>query len=482
MTPIAARARKRPHAVGRLSLSAAALCLLAAETARAQQKGASPVAGRSERDSSDDRAALGARIAELERRLSALERTRSREADSLRRLPRASVFTAGPQGFALRSADGQFQMRFRGYLQSDGRFYYGDVRRPATGTLLMRRVRPVWEGTLYRNLDFRVMPDFGGGTATIYDAHIDVRIARALNVRSGKFKPPIGLERLQSATDIAFVERAHPTNLVPNRDLGLQLYGELLDGALSYAAGVFNGVPDLGFGDGDNGNGKDLVGRLFVLPFRGSARAALHDLGVGIAGSRGVQRGSAGAPFLPTYRSPAQQPIFGYRADGTAAGTTIADGRHVRVAPQGYYYVGPLGLLCEYVRSSQVVRRGAELRRLANSAWQGTATVLLTGEDASFRGVTADRPFDPARGRWGAVELAGRLSSMRMDRDAFPVFADPASQVGSANTWALGVNWYLSRGVRVLVDYDDTRYALGAANGASREREHAVLTRVQSSF
>ena len=40
-------------------------------------------------------------------------------------------------------------------------------------------------------------------------------------VTAGKFKVPVGLERLQSANDIRFVERAFPTSLLPNRDLGV---------------------------------------------------------------------------------------------------------------------------------------------------------------------------------------------------------------------------------------------------------------------
>jgi phosphate-selective porin OprO/OprP len=473
---VSPRASRAVHGAGALL---AAACVASAAHAQERAVDSRPRSGSaSERG---DSIARDARMAALEARIAALEAERRRAADSAKAAPRAPTLTAGPQGFALRSADGQFQMRLRGYVQSDGRFYYDDVRRPATGTFLLRRVRPIWEGTLYRNIDFRLMPDFGGGTATIYDAHIDVRIAPALAVRSGKFKPPIGLERLQSATDNAFIERAHPTNLVPNRDVGLQLYGDIARGTLAYAAGVFNGVPDLGFGDGDNGNGKDLIGRVFVLPFARSSVVALRELGLGIAGSRGVQRGAPGAPFLGAYRSPAQQSVFAYRTDGTAAGTTIADGKHVRVAPQGYYYGGPLGLMWEYVRSSQVVRRGATLARLDNHAWQQTATFVLTGERASFRGVTAARPFDPVRGRWGALELAGRVSQLTLDRDAFPLFADPATQVRDARTWGAGANWYLSRGVRLMVDYDETRYRGGAATG-DRERERSVQTRVQTSF
>jgi hypothetical protein len=58
------------------------------------------------------------------------------------------------------------------------------------------------------------MPDLGGIAPTIFDAYWDGKFVPQFTVRAGKFKPPIGLERLQSATDIAFAERGLPTNLV----------------------------------------------------------------------------------------------------------------------------------------------------------------------------------------------------------------------------------------------------------------------------
>ena len=53
-------------------------------------------------------------------------------------------------------------------------------------------------------------------------------ISREQKFRFGKFKPPVGLERLVSDSDMLFVERALPTDLVPNRDVGVQVYGENL--------------------------------------------------------------------------------------------------------------------------------------------------------------------------------------------------------------------------------------------------------------
>jgi phosphate-selective porin OprO/OprP len=431
----------------------------------------------------DAGSSIEARLEELDQKIRVLQRLRELEREAAAtRAREAPTFTAGAQGFALRSADGAFQLRFRGYTQSDGRFFRRDDTHAATSTFLTRRVRPIVEGTLYRNIDFRVMPDFGGGAAALFDAHVDVRVGAGLALRAGKQKPPVGLERLQSATDLLFVERGLPTNLVPSRDVGVQLHGDLRGGALQYQLGVFNGAPDLANGEGDSGNDKDVAARVLVQPFASRGPAALRGLGVGVAGTRGAHRGLATAPALAAYRSPAQQAVFGYRANGQAAGTTIADGEHARLAPQGYLHVGRLGLLGEYVLSRQEVRRDSSVRALTHAAWQLAASWVLTGEKPSPRGVAPRKPFDPATGQWGALEAGARIGRLTMDGDAFPRFADPDRAVREADSWGIALNWYLARGIRVQANYERTAFAGGAPNGGDRRPERAILTRFQVAF
>ena len=72
-----------------------------------------------------------------------------------------------------------------------------------------------------------------------------------------------------------FVERGLPTNLVPNRDVGAQIHGDLFDGAFTYAFGAFNGVVDGGSGDLDNNDSKEFAGRLFGFPFKASSIEAV---------------------------------------------------------------------------------------------------------------------------------------------------------------------------------------------------------------
>jgi phosphate-selective porin OprO/OprP len=318
------------------------LCLALPAAIRAQEPAPETPPAPESTPSVDDK------LRELDQKIRVLDRKIEidKEAAEEKAKTAGQATASNKDGFSLRSADGNFVLRLRGYAQFDGRFWVDDEKKPQVETFLLRRVRPIFEGTVYKIFDFRVMPDFGQGQTVLYDAYMEARFNPAFRVRAGKFKPPIGLERLQSATDILFVERALPTNLVPNRDLGVQVGGDLAGGAVSYALGVFNGVPDLGNGDADSNNDKDVAARLFFQPFV-TGNGPLKNLGFGVGASQGNQTGTPTATGLPAYRTPGQQTFFSYRSDGTAAGTVVADGTRFRLAPQGYFYSGPFGLLAE---------------------------------------------------------------------------------------------------------------------------------------
>ncbi len=304
---------------------------------------------------------------------------------------------AGAGGFELRSADSAFRLRIRGYLHADSRYYGGDDDNRGIDTFLLRRARPIVEATFFKIFDFRIMTDFGGGTAVVQDAYFDARFAKVFNLRAGKQKPPLGQERLLSATDILFIERALPTALVPNRDVGVQVYGDLAPW-LTYQVGVFNGVIDGGSGDVDTADSKDVVGRLLFSPFKTGGHERLQSLTIGIGGSGGKEVGTVAAPALAQLRSGGQLVWFRYRTDGTVPNTTVADGSRTRFTTHGQYYLGQLGLQAEYVVSRQEVRRATTADEIEQQSWQLTGSWVLTGETATGRAIAPRKPFAPGKG------------------------------------------------------------------------------------
>jgi phosphate-selective porin OprO and OprP len=380
--------------------------------------------------------------------------------------------SAGSDGFSLQNESGDFRLQIRGYAQFDGRFFSGDEGALAVDSFLIRRARPIVQGTVGKYFEFNITPDFGGGTTVLQDAWLDFKPSSKLRVRVGKFKSPVGLERLQSATAMNFVERAFPTAIVPNRDVGLQIHGDLAGGVVSYAAALLDGAPDGGSVDSDLNDSKDLAGRLFLSPFK-KGGSALKELGFGIAGTTGRQTG-----LLPAYRSGGQISVI------TIVTGITADGTRTRYSPQLSFYSGPFGLLAEYAQSESKVKKADGTRvDLEARAWQATATVALTGDKASYGGVRPRKPFDPSKGQWGALELAARVHKLELSRASIDAgLIDPARSARELSAWAVGLNWSLTRNVKQVADFEHVSFEGGAAAGADRESENIVFIRTQVSF
>src|SRR5688572_19778717 len=117
-------------------------------------------------------------------------------------------FAGWDNGFFIRSPDGAFQLKLKGYTHADARTFLEEQNDSNQDQFVIRRARPILEGLVYKAIEFRIMPDFGGGTTVLQDAWADIGYFPAVKLRGGKFKTPFGIERLRSATAINFVERA----------------------------------------------------------------------------------------------------------------------------------------------------------------------------------------------------------------------------------------------------------------------------------
>ena len=158
-------------------------------------------------------------------------------------------------------------------------------------TFLFRRIRPLFEGTLFNQVDFRFMPDFGQYNPQIQEAYLELKTLPYAKLRAGKFKEPIGLEVLRQDRDLSFTERSLASELVPLRYLGAQLSGSLLSKTINYEAGYFQGSSD-----GSNAvftqwaHGNEGVGRVFLMPFAATSKNALKNLVFGGAAPRAIRR------------------------------------------------------------------------------------------------------------------------------------------------------------------------------------------------
>ncbi|HEX4961590.1 MAG TPA: porin [Thermoanaerobaculia bacterium] len=140
----------------------------------------------------------------------------------------------------------------------------------------LRRARLNATGKFLEEFDFRLEMDLAGSLsntsalrAQMTDGYINWNRYPAANIRVGQFKTPFGFEQLYGDPRLLTIERTLVNDrLTLNRQLGAQVWGDLLDKRVSYAVGSFNG-------NGVNNNFNDnnafeTVGRLSVVPWQGN--------------------------------------------------------------------------------------------------------------------------------------------------------------------------------------------------------------------
>lgn len=369
-------------------------------------------------------------------------------------------------GITVRFNTGDDELQVGALIQTDGRFSVNDPLHAVTDTLFLRRVRTILQGRAARYFEFRLMPDFAGGTVVLFDAYFDTRFSNAFRIRVGKDKTPVGLEQLQTDYAVTFPERTLVSNLVPNRDIGIQAQGDLAKGMVSYVGALFNGVPDGTNGDVDTNSGKDLAGRLTVRPFTRTAHAGLAGLGIALGSSMGREAGA-----LPLFKSSDQQAFFSY------APTATADGIRTRISPSAFYYYKAIGAFGEYASSKQAVTKGNATADIGNTAWEVTGTVVATAERATDRTVIPTRPFDPGRHTWGALQLAVRYSALTVDPRAFALGFANAGASRNARAFGIGATWFANSYVKQVLTFERTVFD-GDPNGP-RKAENAIVFRLQ---
>jgi phosphate-selective porin OprO/OprP len=448
---------------------------------------------------SDDIKALRSQIDALEQKLDVLEKKQEvRDAETASAAKAAPQVSFTDKGFVCASGDGANSLHLGALVQFDSREFFGDGGGVPNNSFILRRARIYVDGKLDKIYSYQFVPEFAngsGGTAnavTVLDGNLTIAPTQAVQFKVGKFKVPIGLEVLQGDPSTAFVERSLVTNLEPNRDVGAQVCGIIDGGFANYSIGLFNGTPDAlaSSGNSDFDNEKDVDGRLFLKPFVNEKDSAWQGLGFGVAG--GLGREKTHSAVTSGYKTDGQQTFFSYNT------AVYADGDVWRASPQACYYIGPFSALTEYVVSTINVRPSAPTTttfpaktQLENKAWAVTVGYVITGEDATYDGITPAKPFSWADGTWGAWQVVARYEDLKIDPKAFAgtgaaQLASTATNAKEASAWGVGVNWYLTKAVRITQDFFDTRFTkagpIAPTTQILQHNEKALTTRLQLNF
>ena len=366
-----------------------------------------------------------------------------------------------------------------GYLQADSRLFLDDS---GTHELTVRRLRFKVDGTAYRYVNFRTLVDVAGSKLVVDDAWAELALRPELALRFGKDKAQFGIERLKSATQLTFIERSYPTQIVPNRDLGLAARGDVCRGVVHYSLAVVDGVADNAVIEGETDSELEYNAHVLISPFKASSLQKSFELAIGGAATFGRTTGTLTNTGLTAIKSAGQSTLVKFAGAATSDldHTAHTDGYRHREAVHAYFYGGPVGALVEYVRDNEPIVLVGKHTLVTNTAWQIAASIAVTpGDRPSYKSLKPTRVFDPAKGTWGALELAARYAELRIDHDAFTAgIADDDASVRRVRALTFGVNWYLSEAVKLQLDYERSSFTAGAPD-ANRPTENLIATRFQ---
>jgi len=354
-----------------------------------------------------------------------------------------------------------------GYLQVDGRWVSGASARAPDG-LLLRRARLVFDAARDDGWHVRLQPDFGQGRVLVQDAFVGW-MGRGTTVRLGRFRPAFGTERMQSSSTLLFPERSQVNALMPSRSFGAQLLHNR--GAFRVAIGGFRtpigtDVPTVDT-DGDvraaSGAGHDLLLHGGWRRLRGARYLDLQ--GSVIAGR---ERGSPETPALSRLLSVGQLPLVVFRADGSASGTTIADGSRGRGSLGGVAGTPRWMAGAEVAHLWQQVRFDDQRVNFRARAASLRAALVVGGARAATQEVTP-------RTRRGALEFGVRagLLQVRFD-ERVPLLVSGAPR--HVRTGGVAASWIPTTSTRLSAGVDVTHPNL------SRHTEHAAVMRWQQAF
>ena len=295
-----------------------------------------------------------------------------------------------------------------------------------------RRARLYVSGQIQERYDFKMQYDFAGGDADFKDVYFGIKGVPALgNVRVGQFKEPFSLEEQMSSNNITSIERANVNRLSPSRSAGVMLYNNYVDQRVTGAVGIFRGADD-SYGN-YKGDGHAATARVTGLPYKNDDGSQLLHLGVG----------------------------YSHRDDDTASYKFSSD--HA-MAPSTKYKISDVddtsllgleaalklnsfSLQSEWIEADVDAATGGDL-----DGYYVQASYVLTGESRSydtasgvFKGVSPGTKFLD-NGGLGAWEATLRWSNLD--------YTD-LNGGDEAESWTVGLNWYLNKNVRALFNYTD---------------------------
>lgn len=354
-------------------------------------------------------------------------------------------------GLTMRA--GPLEVNVGGRLHLDGALFDRPDHSSRGSATKVRRARIELSGKVGERLKFRVDREFAGRSRGWRNLWVEVEPSRHVAVRAGNFVAPFSEERLESSNSSAFLERSLAGALTPSYGLGGAVFASGRKWTL--AAGWFS--DPLGNRTSSADRGRGAVARGTLVPWK--------------SGRRFVQLGVAAEKR--TF-GPRDRIRFSADPGSALAPTAISSGA-----------LGRLDSLLSFngqaaISLGSVLIQGEDFnvrvnRRSGTNNFNGQmlqARWLPGGEHYGYSADTAVFTGPELKRGKTAIELAARYS--RLDLNSGRVKA------GVANELSAGVNWYLSRNVRTMLDYTYVKNSRPA--GRNDVTDRVVAARLQVAF
>jgi phosphate-selective porin OprO/OprP len=405
--------------------------------------------------------ALEERVQQLEARNKELEAAQARVAEAIPTDSKGdpiapAVMVKSGLVPTIGDAEGKFTFKPRGVIDFDFGFYNErDGGFDYLGGTNVRRARIGLEGTAFSQFAWRVEADFAeSGRAELTDAYIQFTSLKDTTITVGQFKVPQGFDGNSSDNYNTFMESSMIGNafgIVAGRRIGVGIDHKKDNWTAALAfSGDNNSASRL---DEATDGSIGLNARGTYMPINTKET----QVQVGVAGYYRFNMRTN--ELSNTYRA-------GDRPNIRIDNTRIADTGNIRAVDEAHGLnfeavasTGPFSVQGEFHkvwldRSDRLLPPGSTgpADDLSFDGFYVMGTWLLTGERRPLKGGVLDRirpnnNFDPAKGHWGAFELAFKYGKIDLTES-------PGSRAGNeAQTISTALNWYLTPNIKMLLNW-----------------------------
>jgi len=365
------------------------------------------------------------------------------------------LHTYWQDGFRIDSPKESVKIKIDGSMMIDGGMI-GAQRELRTafpsfngGEVDLRRLRLSGLATLYDTVDLRLDIEFAD-VREIKDNWIGLtkRVPIFGYIKVGHMKEPFSLEELTSGTDLIFMERSLPTvAFAAGRNLGILFQDAVLGDRMTWALGGFWNTGSLRVGEAKDRitdpNGYDLSARITgLLWYEEGGRRLLH-LGLAYSHQSRDKDSTNGGVAYRTW------PESKLTNDTLIDTGELVTNRAELINAELAWVQGPFSLQSEYFHAFTGATEEGNLRFWGLYV---QASYFLTGEHRTYNTATGvfsqikpKNSFHPLKGKWGAWEIALRLSYLDLN--------DGNIQGGKELNFTTGLNWYLNPNIRLMFNY-----------------------------